>query len=103
MAPLSTLLRALTGARPPVLVDGERDHLLSRAELGHWAVQDIRSVIERTSAAGPFAVVIDDAGWADDASLHAIRLLCRALESSPVVWVLASRPGCRRGVPATSQ
>jgi DNA-binding CsgD family transcriptional regulator len=100
LTPMGTLNRALDALGGPA-VDIQRpySHPLNpvcRDPAGVRAAMDeIRSMVEKSAAAGPLAVVIDDAAVADEASLQAVRVLERGLSAGPVAWLLAARPNPR--------
>src|SRR4051812_30912720 len=97
LTPLGTLNRALDVLGGPA-VDIQRPHShplnpVCRDPAGvRAAIDEIRSMVEKSAAAGPLAVVIDDAAVADEASLQAVRVLERDLSPGPVPWLLAPRP-----------
>src|SRR5262249_46640692 len=43
------------------------------------------------SAAGPLAIVIDDAQWVDETTALALRMLVPQLAASPVLWLVTRR------------
>src|SRR4051812_6805377 len=94
LTPLGTLRRALDALGVPSADLHPSDgHPVCRATTGvPAAIDEIRSVVEKRIAGGPLAVVIDDAALADEATLHAVRVLERDLSAGPVVWLLAARP-----------
>jgi DNA-binding CsgD family transcriptional regulator/tetratricopeptide (TPR) repeat protein len=63
---------------------------------GLKTIEEIRAMLSRATSTGPLAIVIDDAGDADDASLQAVGSLARELSANRVVWLLASRPTASR-------
>jgi DNA-binding CsgD family transcriptional regulator len=56
------------------------------------ALNGLFSLCAGRAAAGPLAVVVDDAHWADSASLKFLVYLSRRLRSLPVALLLAARP-----------
>lgn len=54
-------------------------------------------LLERWSADGPFALVLDDLQWADEASLLVVDRIARELAHLRVLLLLAARPAPRRG------
>ena len=92
MAPLSTLLRAIADADPPILAVDEVALLRLQANAGPSVVRDVQSVLERVAGRAPVLIAIDDVDAADDLTVATVRLLLRQLSSSPVAWVLTSRP-----------
>lgn len=65
----------------------------STAPVGLALVQDLQSVLERGSALVPVVVLVDDVDRADELTIHALRLLISALQTSAVAWVMAARTG----------
>jgi DNA-binding CsgD family transcriptional regulator len=51
----------------------------------------------------PLLVIVDDAQWADDASLTFLAFLIRRLEDLPILLVVATRPAHGEGRPALTQ
>jgi DNA-binding CsgD family transcriptional regulator/tetratricopeptide (TPR) repeat protein len=92
MAPLSTLLRAIAEADPAILTIDEVAALRRQANAGPSVVRDVQSVLERVAGRAPVLIAIDDVDTADDLTVATVRLLLRQLSSSPVAWVLTSRP-----------
>jgi ATP/maltotriose-dependent transcriptional regulator MalT len=95
IAPLTTLLMALRGCQPAVL-DGTGLARLGAVEGQHdnafWLVNQVGVYIEEYAATRPLLIVLDDVQWADELTALALRILVPALSSSPVLWLLASRP-----------
>ncbi|MET8768089.1 AAA family ATPase [Streptomyces sp. NPDC004658] len=58
-----------------------------------WLLDHIADVLERRSQRAPLAVLVDDAQWADPATLFALGTLPGRLAASPVLWVVTLRPG----------
>jgi DNA-binding CsgD family transcriptional regulator/tetratricopeptide (TPR) repeat protein len=88
-------LNTLTRALAQVLPTDDLERLRDSVGGSYWAIQDIRSMLRKTAADGPLAIVIDDVAWADDASLQALRILVRDLSDHPVSWLFAARPESR--------
>ncbi|MFN8018017.1 MAG: AAA family ATPase [Acidimicrobiales bacterium] len=76
-------------ARPLLTSHGERlpdeSGLFSTLHGLHWLLVDL-------AADGPVAVVVDDAQWADLASLRFLAYLARRIADQPVAVLAASRP-----------
>ena len=51
----------------------------------------------------PLLVIVDDAQWADDASLSFLAFLIRRLEDAPILLVIATRPAQSEGRPLLTQ
>jgi DNA-binding CsgD family transcriptional regulator len=62
-----------------------------------WAIDEIRTLLERRAAETPVLISLDDLQWADQATLMALRLLPRQLASYPLVWNLARCTTQQRG------
>jgi DNA-binding CsgD family transcriptional regulator len=90
--PLSSLARALAAGSRPVLEADDLDRIRQNAGESCWAIRELRAALNRAAASRPLAIVIDDAGWADDASLQAVHVLIREVADRPISWLLASRP-----------
>ena len=93
LAPMGTLLYGLCGIADALEGSAVLSGAIERISTGVSVVQDIQSVLERTSATVPVVVVVDDVDRADDLTLHALRLLIQALQSSSVAWFLTARAG----------
>lgn len=78
-AQLAAQLIARSGPAAPLAESGI-DHSL------YWLVANL-------CEAGPVAIVVDDAQWADLASLRFLVYLCRRLEGLPLLIVVAARDG----------
>lgn len=85
LVPFSLLIAALGGPQlaPPVGVVHSRSNLL----------EQLRADVEERVAASPLLVVLDDLQWADAGTLHEVQALARRLDSYPLLWLLAGRPG----------
>ncbi len=80
------LAGAAAVAAPAVGLPGEpAESALAVAHGLYWVCANLA---ER----GPLVVVVDDAHWADEASLHFLAYLSRRLEDLPVVLLSAARP-----------
>ncbi|MFI6995162.1 helix-turn-helix transcriptional regulator [Nonomuraea wenchangensis] len=55
------------------------------------AAQAVRTALSAASTGGPVVLVVDDAQWADTASLHALGYVLRRLQGLPVLAVVACR------------
>lgn len=99
VTPLSTMLGLLRGHAPELctgaLVDNDAGAL--------WRFDQLRSSIEDYVRERRLLVLLDDAHWADELTAQMLRMLVPALSSSPVLWVLARRPGPVRGSTHTAQ
>lgn len=51
----------------------------------------------------PLLILLDDAQWADEPTALALRVLIPSLAETPVLWVLARRPGPVRGTAPSTQ
>ncbi|MGP4012027.1 helix-turn-helix transcriptional regulator [Streptomyces sp. 4N124] len=61
-----------------------------------WLLDSITDALEDRAQRAPVAVVVDDAQWADPATLFVLRTLPGRLAASPVLWVLAVRSDTER-------
>ena len=102
----TSLIRAHLAALPPDVrvMTGAAEDLVSARALGPFRemfpagvdLADADRVVSRLLAdvhdgPGPVVVVIDDAHWADDASLDVVRSLSRRVHALPLVVVMALR------------
>jgi adenylate cyclase len=55
----------------------------------------LQALVDEVGAAGPAVVVIDDFHWIDEASADLLGLLVEAVETRPLLLVVAFRPGFR--------
>ncbi len=88
---LAPLLRALFDGAEPILERTALPSLRGGAEQRYWLLQDLQALLEQAGADGPLAICIDDAQWADDGTLAALRELPAQLASLPIVWIVAAR------------
>lgn len=93
VTPLATLLRVLRDHAPQLCAEILEDTESS----GLRRVDQLRAILEDQVRDRGLLVLIDDAQLADELTALALRLLVPALSSSPVLWVLARRPGPVRG------
>ncbi|NIK61343.1 helix-turn-helix transcriptional regulator [Kribbella shirazensis] len=91
MSPLSTLLRGLTRADALAGVGPLLDEAAASRPADIWLLTEIQSQLERAAGEAPLVVIVDDVDRADDLSLHAVRLLSDALETSAIAWFLTAR------------
>ena len=92
IAPLSSLLSALSAGDPPVL---RRDELLALERPGDqrfWLLEELAELLEVRSREVPIVVALDDVQWAEPVTLGAVQVLTQRLRSSPVGWIVALRP-----------
>ncbi|MEU8874641.1 AAA family ATPase [Streptomyces javensis] len=61
-----------------------------------WLLDGIADALEARTQRAPVAVLVDDAQWADPATLFVLRTLPGRLAASPILWVLAVRPDAER-------
>ncbi|MEO3746348.1 AAA family ATPase [Plantactinospora sp. B5E13] len=92
VAPLSTLLNALSGSDQPVLSRSDLTNLRRHEDGRFWLVDQLTGLIENYSQQHALVVCLDDVQWADELSALTLRILVPALRSSPVLWLLACRP-----------
>lgn len=89
-APLAALHSAVRGSASgrATVTDDQRLRLLD----------DIADALEERAQHASVAVLVDDAQWADPATLFALRMLPSRLSASRVLWVLAVRPEGERPI-----
>ncbi|MGW4596267.1 helix-turn-helix transcriptional regulator [Streptomyces sp. NPDC004457] len=61
-----------------------------------WLLDSITDALEDRAQRAPVAVLVDDAQWADPATLLVLRTLPRRLAASRILWVLAVRSETER-------
>ncbi len=61
-----------------------------------WLLDSITDALEDRAQRAPVAVIVDDAQWADPATLFVLRTLPGRLASSRILWVLAVRSDTER-------
>ncbi|AGP52247.1 helix-turn-helix transcriptional regulator [Streptomyces rapamycinicus] len=61
-----------------------------------WLLDGIADALETRAQRAPLAVLVDDAQWADPATLFVLRTLPGRLAGSRILWVLAVRPDADR-------
>ncbi|TQL00763.1 AAA ATPase-like protein [Streptomyces puniciscabiei] len=61
-----------------------------------WLLDSITDALEERAQRAPVAVLVDDAQWADPATLLVLRTLPRRLAASRILWVLAVRSETER-------
>ncbi|MET9878215.1 AAA family ATPase [Actinacidiphila glaucinigra] len=90
-APLAALYSAVQGSAAPArgAPDATGDRRL-------WLLDGITDALEERSQRAPVAVLVDDAQWADPATLFALRTLPGRLAASRVLWVIAVRSDAER-------
>ncbi|GGK24963.1 helix-turn-helix transcriptional regulator [Streptomyces camponoticapitis] len=90
LASLGTALRA--GSRVPLLSAEDFASLLPLVEQPLWLVEQLASLLRRSSDVRPLLIALDDFQWADPLSAFALRTLPARLAGAPILWFLASRP-----------
>jgi DNA-binding NarL/FixJ family response regulator len=88
LAALHSAVQGCTAAGRAALTDDQRLRLLD----------DIADALEERAQHAPVAVLVDDAQWADPATLFALRALPARLSASRVLWALAVRPEDERPI-----
>lgn len=99
VTPLATLSRVLRSLGPELTADDQEDLISS----GPWQVDRLQAAMEDHVRHCRLVVLLDDAHLADELTALVLRILVPALVSSPVLWVLARRPGPLRGATQTVQ
>ncbi|MFF3563591.1 ATP-binding protein [Streptomyces sp. NPDC002574] len=89
-APLAALDAAVHGA-------GSRGPVPETDDQRLWLLDGIANTLQTQARRAPVAVLVDDAQWADPATLFALRTLPDRLSDAPILWVVAARPGSGRG------
>ncbi|MEU4091843.1 AAA family ATPase [Streptomyces sp. NPDC026673] len=86
LAALHTAVHGSAGGRAPA----------ATADGRLWLLDGITDALEARAQRAPVAVLVDDAQWADPATLFALRTLPARLSASRVLWVAAVRSGADR-------
>ncbi|MFG2480640.1 AAA family ATPase [Streptomyces fagopyri] len=89
---------ALLSALPPS--DGSHRALAAADDQRLWLLDSIADALEERAQRAPVAVLVDDAQWADPATLFALRTLPHRLAAARVLWVLALRSDAERPIVA---
>ena len=92
MVELAALLDALFVGVDPLLDPAQLDSLHARPEQRFWLLRDLQQLLERAAVESPLLIAIDDAQWADNGTIAAIRSLAMRLVGMPIAWVIALRP-----------
>ena len=95
--PLAVLSTALFDGAQPVLDRGERARLHQLPEQRYLLLDELESLLERAAMRFPLLLCLDDMQWADSVSRAALRSLPVRLAASPIVWLVAYRPGRESG------
>jgi DNA-binding CsgD family transcriptional regulator/tetratricopeptide (TPR) repeat protein len=89
---LAALLGALFDGPEPLLDRSALPSIHSEPGQRFWLLRDLEVLLERAAASRPLVIVIDDAQWADNGTVAALRSLPRSLSGSPIAWLIAWRP-----------
>ncbi|MFJ8006601.1 helix-turn-helix transcriptional regulator [Streptomyces fagopyri] len=89
---------ALLSALPPS--DGSHRAHAAADDQRLWLLDSIADALEERAQRAPVAVLVDDAQWADPATLFALRTLPHRLAAARVLWVLALRSDAERPIVA---
>jgi DNA-binding CsgD family transcriptional regulator/tetratricopeptide (TPR) repeat protein len=89
---LSALFGALFDGPEPLVDQSALPSIRGEPGQRFWLLRDLGVLLERAAASGPLLIVIDDAQWADNGTVAALRSLPRALAGSPIAWLVAWRP-----------
>jgi len=81
------------------LAESAGDGLAEQIAAGAKAFDVAGALLEQLRRAGPTVVVIEDAHWADEATLDVVRLLARRIDTVPVLLVLSYRDELDRAHP----
>jgi DNA-binding CsgD family transcriptional regulator len=93
--PFGPLLEALVSVpdapvNPAVLRD-----LSQSPDQRFWLLRELQEALERAALRAPLLITVDDAQWADAATLAALVALPRQLASHRILWLVAVRSGER--------
>ncbi|MFJ9567189.1 helix-turn-helix transcriptional regulator [Streptomyces fuscichromogenes] len=76
--------------------DGSHRALAAADDQRLWLLDSIADALEERAQRAPVAVLVDDAQWADPATLFVLRTLPGRLAASRILWVLAVRSDAER-------
>ena len=89
---IASLLAALFDGAEPLLPPGELETLHAQPEQRFWLLRDLQQLLERAALESPILIAIDDAQWADNGTVAALRTLPMRLMGLPIAWLIAHRP-----------
>ena len=92
MVELAALLDALFVGVDPLLDPERLGSLHAQPEQRFWLLRDLQQLLEQAALESPLLIAIDDAQWADNGTIAAIRSLAMRLMGVPIAWVIALRP-----------
>jgi DNA-binding CsgD family transcriptional regulator len=84
------LLSGAAGLARPVLLEPPLER--QEAEISHRVLHGLYWLLSAVAESGPVLLVLDDAQWADDASLRLLNFLLARLEGLPTAVLVACRP-----------
>jgi DNA-binding CsgD family transcriptional regulator len=93
VVPLGPLLEALVSADDPVIDPTVLRDLTRSPDQRFWLLREMQESLERAAMSAPLLVAVDDAQWADPATLVALGTLPRHLLPHRILWALAVRSG----------
>jgi DNA-binding CsgD family transcriptional regulator len=89
---LASLLGALFDGPDSLLDPGNLPTLRARPEQRFWLLRDLQQLLERAALESPLLIALDDAQWADNGTVAALRTLPVRLTGLPIAWLIALRP-----------
>lgn len=92
-APLSLMMNALFDGDDPLLEQSQFNELSTGPEQRYWLLRELGLLLEEAARDAPLCICLDDLHWADEGTIAALRALARRLDSAPVLWICATRPG----------
>src|SRR5277367_6514646 len=95
---MAVLMEALVGGDSPLIAPDTLNFHGAPADQRFWLLQELQAALERLALQHPVLICLDDLHWADIGSAFGLRMLSRWLNTLPVCWILATRPG--QGHPA---
>jgi DNA-binding NarL/FixJ family response regulator len=84
------LLSGAAGLAAPVLLEPPRER--QPAEVSHRVLHGLYWLLSAVAESGPVLLLVDDAQWADDASLRLLNFVLARLEGVPIAVLVACRP-----------
>lgn len=91
--PFGPLLEALVSAPDAPADQAVLRDLSQSPDQRFWLLRELQETLERAALRAPLLISVDDAQWADAATLAALVALPRQLATHRILWLLAFRSG----------
>jgi len=89
---LASLPGALFDGENPLLDPDSLPAPRAQPEQRFWLLRDLQQLLERAALESPLLIALDDAHWADNGTVAAVRTLPMRLMGLPIAWLFALRP-----------